>query len=144
MTTTVDSFDVAGSEHRRPAPHSVLTDLPEALMGTDRGPSPLELATASLGACIATTLVAHASSRLIRLKALKVQVSGAVDLRGILKLADVRPGFEGLQVEIQLEADLSEEELTRFAEETLPLSPMLDLFLRGAPVATRLQVQARH
>jgi uncharacterized OsmC-like protein len=143
VTTTIDAFNAGGSEHRRPAAHAVVTDLPEALMGTDRGPSPLELATSALGACIATTLVAHASSRRIRLKRLEVQVSGAVDLRGILNLAHVRPGFEGLQVEIRLEADLTEEELTSFAEETLPLSPVLDLFLRGAPVAARFRVEGK-
>jgi uncharacterized OsmC-like protein len=139
VITTVDAFAAGGSEHRRPAAHAVPTDLPEGLMGSDRGPSPLELATSALGACLATTLVAHASIRGIRLEAVEVQVSGAIDLRGTLDLAQVRPGFEGLQVTIQVESELSEDALTSFADEVVPLSPMLDLFLRGAPIATRIQ-----
>jgi uncharacterized OsmC-like protein len=141
VTTTIDAFDAGGSAHRRPVAHTVVTDLPEALLGTDRGPLPLELATSAVGACNATTLVAHASMRGVCLQALEVQVSGNVDLRGVLKLADVRPGYAGLHVEIRMEADRSEEELKSFVEETLPLSPVLDLFRRGAPIATQLRVK---
>jgi hypothetical protein len=42
-------------------------------------------------------------------------------------------------VTIQVESELSEDALTSFADEVVPLSPMLDLFLRGAPIATRIQ-----
>lgn len=141
VITTIGNVVAVGNEHRRPTAHVVVTDRPEALNGSGHGPSALELAMSALGACIATTLVAHASSRRIHLRSLEVRMSGAVDLRGVLRLADVRPGFDSLVASIGVEAELSESELRSFVEETLPLSPVLDLFQRGAPVRTELRVQ---
>lgn len=141
VVTTIDDFAGGGAEHRRPSAHELITDLPEALMGTDRGPSPLELAVSALGSCIATTLVAHASSREIRLDGLRVNVSGPVDLRGMLNLADVRPGYAGLELEVDVSADMPEADLDQFVHETLPRSPVLDLFLNGVPVTTRVEAR---
>jgi putative redox protein len=43
--------------------HAILTDEPERLGGTDRGPAPHELLAAMLASCIATTIAMYAQTR---------------------------------------------------------------------------------
>jgi putative redox protein len=43
--------------------HTIVTDEPERLGGTDHGPAPHELLAATLASCVATTLAMYAQSR---------------------------------------------------------------------------------
>ena len=136
IATTIDSFSAGGGEHRRPAPHELLSDLPEALGGTDQGPSPLEVALAALGSCVATTLVVHAAAKGVPLRAASVKLSGELDLRGFLNLAEVRTGYERLKLDITLDADLTDEEIASFVQSGLRFSPVLDLLRHGTEIET--------
>ena len=65
VTTVIDQFSAAGGAHHRAARHQLDTDLPDPLMGTDIGPSPLEVALSALGSCVATTVTVHAAAKSI-------------------------------------------------------------------------------
>jgi putative redox protein len=54
--------------------HTIVTDEPRALGGTDAGPAPHELLPAMLAACVSTTLALHAERRGFRLDDLRVDV----------------------------------------------------------------------
>jgi uncharacterized OsmC-like protein len=136
VATTIDAFTAVGGEHQRPAPHSLLTDLPEALAGTDQGPSPLEVALSALGSCVAATLVVHAAAKGITLRSANVALSGDLDLRGFLNLAEVRAGYQRLRMKIEVDADLPDDEIASFVESGLRFSPVLDLFRCGTEVET--------
>ncbi len=136
VATSIDAFAAAGGDHRRRNSHELRTDLPEALGGTDQGPSPLEVALSSLGSCVTTTLVVHAAAKGIALRSVNVTLSGDLDLQGFLNLADVRAGYQRLKLEIALDADLSAAEAARFVESGLRFSPVLDLFRHGTEVET--------
>lgn len=135
VTTTIDRFDAGGGNHQRPLPHLLATDLPEALLGTDQGPSPLEAVLAALSSCVTTTLVTHASAKGIKLNSLDVIATGDIDLQGFLNIADIPAGYQHLNLAIVLRADLPAEEIQSFVAFALRLSPVLDLLRRGAEVS---------
>jgi uncharacterized OsmC-like protein len=135
VTTVIDQFSAAGGTHQRAARHQLDTDLPTPLMGTDVGPSPLEVALSALGSCVATTVVVHAAAKGIELDNVEVTIAGELDLRGFLNLADVRTGYQRLDLKVTFQSGLAEEEVARFIESATRFSPVLDLFRRGTQVA---------
>ena len=134
IATTIDGFAAAGGEHRRPAAHELTTDLPEALAGTDAGPSPLELALSALGSCVTATLAVYAAAKGITLRSASVALAGDLDLRGFLNIAEVRAGYERLKLEIALDVDLPADDVASFVDSGLRSSPVLDLFRCGTEV----------
>lgn len=135
VNTSIESFAAGGTEQRRPAAHNVRTDLPHALMGTDEGPSPLEVALSALSACVTTTLVAHAALKGFEIRSLSVKASGDVDLRGILSIAEVRSGYRALRLHIDLDSDVPADQVASFIDDAVHLSPMFDLFRHGTEIA---------
>ncbi len=137
VSTSIQDFTAAGSEHSRPQAHVIPTDLPTALLGTDQGPAPLEVALAALTSCVTTTIVAHASAKGIELEAVRVNVNGDLDLRGFLNLSDeVRKGYQQLDLSVSIRSGLSKEELETFVHSALRFSPVLDLFQCGTEILT--------
>ena len=135
VTTTVDDFAVCGGELTRPHPHRIDTDVPTTMTGTDRGPTPTELSLGALGACIATTLVAHAAFKDIQLDSLQVKVEGDIDLRGFLGISDeVQVSCHMVRIDIQIEAALPEAQLREFVVSANRFAPVLDLYRRGTEV----------
>ena len=134
VRTTVDGFAAAGCNHTRPHAHALDTDIPTPLLGTDQGASPLELALAALGSCIATTLVAHASAKGITLRAVNAHTTGDIDLRGFLNIAKVRVGYGKLQVVITIDSDMDASETQAFVTSGLRFSPVFDLFTAGTAI----------
>jgi uncharacterized OsmC-like protein len=135
VTTVIDQFSAAGGAHHRAASHQIDTDLPKPLHGTDVGPSPLEVALSALGSCVATTIAVHAAAKGIELVNLEVTIAGGLDLRGFLNLADVRPGYQRIELNVMLRSGLAQEEVVRFVESAIRFSPVLDLFRGGTEVA---------
>ncbi len=82
--------------------HTITTDEPVSLGGTDRGPAPHELLPAALASCIATTVVTYARNRGWDAEALVVDVGYDTDSRP-----------RRFQVAVQLPDDLSPEQVRR-------------------------------
>jgi putative redox protein len=82
--------------------HTIITDEPAALGGTDEGPAPHELLAAALAACVATMIELYAGRRDWALGALMVEV-------------DFEPDASPRHVEtaIELAGDLTEEQADR-------------------------------
>jgi putative redox protein len=54
--------------------HTIITDEPSRLGGTDAGPAPHELMAAMLAACVSTMIVTYANARGLQLGGLRVEV----------------------------------------------------------------------
>ena len=122
--------------------HTIITDEPTALGGTDYGPAPHELLAASLAACVSTMIVTYANARDLDVSELSVDVEydqtatprkvrvvvhapahfTAEQLERLHRIAD------GCPVKRALEAGFS------FEETVLPQpSPELRLLVAGRP-----------
>lgn len=84
--------------------HTLATDLPVSLGGEDSAPSPHDYFDAALGACKALTLKLYAKQHDIPLSGVRVVVNHDD--------SEERKGKYGLNVELTLEGDLSDEQRT--------------------------------
>lgn len=118
--------------------HQVTVDEPATIGGTERGPSPVELALASLGSCQAITYRLWAAKLGIPLEEVTIVVEADYDARGLLGVdGHGRPGFTAVRVSASLKGSMPERhgELHAAVDEHCPV---LDLFSAGAPVTTML------
>ena len=121
--------------------HHLTVDQPVGLGGADAAPTPVEYALLALGSCVATTYRFWSEKLGMRLDHVRVDVSGGLDLRGMLGLDHaVRPGYSSVELHVTLggpEAAASYEMLARTVDAH---SPVLDLFTSGVPVARHLTI----
>jgi len=98
--------------------HTVVIDQPESMGGSDQGPSPLDFVFVALAGCLITVAKIVAMQRRIELRGMQVEISGEVNL-DVLRGKDTseRPGYKSIQVDIHVDADLSDEEKRQFIAE---------------------------
>jgi uncharacterized OsmC-like protein len=115
--------------------HGLVVDEPPTLGGTDAGPSPVELALASLGTCQAITYRVWAAQLGIALADVRVEAEGDIDLRRFFGLDDeVRPGFGAIRLRVELEGPESPARYQELAEAVDRHCPVLDLVRNPVPV----------
>ena len=139
-TYTAESRQAAGLRSEVQVRQFGLTvDEPEALGGSDQGPSPVELVLAALASCQEITYRIYADSLGIPLDSVSVKVSGDLDLRGFLAVDEaVRPGFQAIRAEVTLDSPASEAELKRLKATVDRFCPVLDILGKATPVSLGL------
>jgi putative redox protein len=85
-------------------PHTIVTDEPESVGGTDTAPTPTQLLAMSLASCTATTVEMYADRKGWELGELEVEVDYELEPRA---------GRARFDVSVRLPADLSEEQAER-------------------------------
>jgi uncharacterized OsmC-like protein len=120
--TTVYSVIMGGERIERR--HKVVADEPYELLGTDSAPNPQELLMAAVNACMMVGYVAQASVRGIRLTTCRIEMEGALDLRGFLGLDETVPnGYRKLDYVVTLEGDGTREQYAEIHEAVKATSP---------------------
>jgi len=115
--------------------HTALIDQPEALGGTNSGPSPLDYVFVALGGCLVTIAKIVAGQKKINLRSVDVEVSGDINLavlRGQEK--DTRAGFQNINAKVTVDADLTLEEKKAFIEEVDKRCPVSDNLMNTTSV----------
>ncbi len=119
----------------------LVVDEPPALGGTDRGPTPVELLLAALGACQEITLAILAERLGIEVEAIDIELHGELDLRGFLAIDPaVRPGFQRIEMTVHITSPEPEERIQRLLARAQQLCPILDMLQQPVPVETRLSL----
>lgn len=91
--------------------HTIVSDEPLELFGTDNGPNPQELLLSALNGCMLFIYLLKAASMGIEVRSLSMRSSGSLDLRGSLRLAELPPGFGHIDYDVVIDADASPEQL---------------------------------
>lgn len=121
--------------------HTVASDEPRSLGGTDSAQSPLELFLTSLATCQAITYRLWAAELGIALDRVGVEVVGDIDLRGFLGIGGVDlAGYEKVTVRVALSGP---EERARYEELAAAVDrhcPVLDAIARPIPVERALEI----
>ncbi len=122
--------------------HSIITDEPESLGGTDAGPNPVELILAALGTCQEITYRAYAAAMDIPLDHVSVKLEGQIDLRGFFGVDDeVRPGYRSIRGTVTLESDASEAQLQQLRAAVDAHCPVLDILSQPVPVELGITIR---
>ena len=97
--------------------HTIITDEPERLGGTDLGPAPHELLAAMLASCVSTTIYLYARNRRWELQDVRVEV-----------VYDPEPTPRQALVRVRLPDGLTDAQITRLQKvaETCPARRALE------------------
>lgn len=98
--------------------HSITIDEPESMGGEDKGPDPLSNMLASLAGCENVIANMVAKEMEFDLRGINFSIHGELDSRGLMGTADVRPYFQKVSIEAQVETDESDERIQELREKT--------------------------
>ena len=134
--STIKDFYGAGAEDTsRSEPFTFTNGEPPVLLGANEGANPVEFLLHALAGCVTTTTVLHAAARGIKLRKLSTTLIGDLDVQGLLALDDkVSPGYESIRIEMDIEADCSDEELDALIAFARDHSPVCTTVCRPVPV----------
>ena len=137
--STIQGFYGAGAEDAPRQEAFVLTNgEPPVLLGNNEGANPVEYLLHALAGCVTTTTVLHAAARGIRIKSLSTELTGNMDLQGLLALDDSVPvGYRAIQIDMHIEADCSDEELDDLLAFARDHSPVCNTVCRPVPVTVK-------
>lgn len=108
---------------------------PPVLLGNNEGANPVEFLLHALAGCVTTTTVLHATARGIEIRKISTRLVGDIDLQGLLALDDSVPaGYEQIRIEMDIEADCSDEELDDLLAFSKEHSPVCNTVCRPVPV----------
>jgi uncharacterized OsmC-like protein len=137
--TTIKDFYGIQKNHNHEAAFKLDADEPPLLLGTGKGPNPVEYLLTALAACVTTALVYHAAAKGIVLNSVESRLEGDIDLRGFLGISpDVRKGYQQIRMVFKIDADVPQEQLEELVQLGPIYSPVFDSITRGVPVTVEL------
>jgi len=142
---TVKVFSLGGARNdtSRKQPFRIVGDHPQELLGTDAGPSSVEVLLSALGHCLASGWATYGAHMGIPVEALRVEVEGDMDLQGMLALPEpgvVPPGFQELRATYYVKSGAPKEQLEQLAKMSEDLSPTRHS-LRAVKFSSRLVIE---
>lgn len=143
--STIKDFYGAGSEDTSRSEAFVFTNgEPPVLLGRNEGANPVEFLLHALAGCVTTTTVLHAAARGIKLRKLSTELTGNIDLQGLLALDDSVPaGYESIRIRMDIEADCSDDDLAKLIAFAQRHSPVCNTVCRPVPVTIERVVVQR-
>ncbi|MDP6403046.1 MAG: OsmC family protein [SAR202 cluster bacterium] len=142
---TVKTFSMGGARNdtSRKEPFRIVGDHPQELLGTDKGPSSVEVLISALGHCLASGWATYGAHMGIPIERLRVEVEGDIDLQGMLALPEpgaVPPGFQEIRATYYVKSPASGEQLEQLAKMSEDLSPSRHS-LRAVSFSSRLVIE---
>jgi uncharacterized OsmC-like protein len=133
---TIYGFYGVGAERTHERSFQFDADHPAVLVGKDNGPTPVEHLLHALAACLTAGLVNIAAARGVELTEVHSEVSGDIDLNGILGLdPSVRNGYEKIAVRFTVRGDAPAEKLREIVEQSRARSAVFDVITSSVPVS---------
>jgi uncharacterized OsmC-like protein len=133
---TIYGFYGVGEERTHERSFQFDADHPAVLVGKDNGPTPVEHLLHALAACLTAGLVNIAAARGVELTEVHSEVSGDIDLNGILGLdPSVRNGYEKIKVRFTVRGDAPAEKLREIVEQSRARSAVFDVITNSVPVS---------
>ena len=126
--SSVTSFFGLGEEQQHKSEFTFEADHPEVFASEDLGATPVEVVLCGLASCLMAGVAAVAQHRGIQLNAVKATLEAGMDIQGILGAdADVRNGFDGINVSFEVDGDASAEDLEALVAQSQKRSAVFDI-----------------
>ena len=120
-------------------------DHPKEFLGTDKGPSAVEVTLSALGHCIAGGWGVNGAALGVPLDSVRIEVEGDLDPQGMLGLPEpgkVKPGFQKIQVTHFVKSKAPKEILEKVKQMAEDLSPVKDS-LRAINYSSKLVIEKK-
>ncbi len=122
IQSTLDAQFLVSAEVRG---HQLRIDQPSGAGGQDAAPTPLEIFLFAVGGCIGTIARIMAMQRKIDIRSMQINVHGEYNPAGLLgKPTEDRVGFQRVEIEVQMDCDMSSEEQKAFIDEVCARCPV--------------------
>jgi len=126
--TSILGFHGLGEEQKHKTSFSFDADHPEIFASEDKGVTPVEYLLVGLASCLTAGVAAVAQNRGIQLRSVESNVTGSMDIRGILGIdSDVRNGYDDIKVTFKIDADASKKEIEAIVAQSQKRSAVYDL-----------------
>lgn len=134
--STIQGFYGAGAEDTsRKMPFTFTNGEPPVLLGRNEGANPVEFLLHALAGCVTTTTVLHAAARGIRIDSIATELTGDMDLQGLLDLDESVPaGYRQITMKMDIKADCSDAALDELLQFAHGHSPVCNTVCRPVPV----------
>jgi uncharacterized OsmC-like protein len=120
--------------------NTIQGDEPVAYGGNANGLSPQDLLLTAVGNCLAATFIGGLSTQGITVHSLKIAVSGRVNFRVAYAIERGSPGFEAIDVQVDIRTDSPREQVERLLTQLYPTAPIPDTILRPVPINLNLNL----
>lgn len=139
--TEIQGFYGAGREDdSRTRPFVLQGDEPPVLLGSDTAPNAVETVLHALASCLTVGFVYNAAARGIDVRAMELDLDGALDLRPFLGLdQEERPGFQRIDVRYRVDTDAPRDQVEDLCAYVQRTSPVLDVLTKPVPVSVTLE-----
>ena len=133
---SIHGYYGVGEEREHAHRYTADVDHPTVLVGTDKGPTPVEWLLHALAGCLTAGVANIAAARGVELTEVTSTIEGDIDLNGILGLNDqVRNGFQQIRVSFDIKGNASPERLREVVEQSRARSAVFDIVTNGVPVS---------
>lgn len=122
---------------------TIIGDEPARYGGEDLGITPQDLLLTAVGHCLAATYIGGLSAARINVESLQVHVSGQVNFRAAFAVESGNPGFEDIQIIVEIQTDAPQEKVTALLEKLKHTAPIPDTIMRPVPVNIEIRHQSK-
>jgi uncharacterized OsmC-like protein len=134
--TSVKGYHGLGQEQSHRTEFTFDMDHPEVFASEDNGATPVEMVLTGLAGCLTAGVAAVAQHRKIQLRSVKATLEGGMDIQGILGMdADVRNGFDSINVTFDIDADATREEIEALVAQSQKRSAVFDILTNPTNVS---------
>lgn len=116
--------------------HKLYADQPKEFGADDTAPTPPETLAFALGSCVVSTGRLLAMQKDLKISNLSAVVEGDLDFARALGISKTsRAGFRRLTINVDVDADMTNEEKAKFLREVFARCPMCDNLANVTPVS---------
>lgn len=134
-----EGFFGLGEDQKHRTEFTFDTDHPEVFASEDNGATPVEMVLVGLAGCLTAGIATVAQNREIQLNSVKATIEGSMDLAGILGIdRDVRNGFDDVQVNFEIDADGSREDIEALVAQSQKRSAVYDIITNPTNVTVNV------
>jgi uncharacterized OsmC-like protein len=135
---STSDYAVGPEAGKRSKPHTVSTDEPNEVLGSDTGISPAETLITSLAACLTVGYAANAAAMGIDLDELSFEITGNGSLEGFMNIGDKRPGLNDLNIKAIVKSSAPAEKLQELHDYVNDHSPIWDTICNPVQVRSSM------
>lgn len=122
---------------------TIIGDEPPHYGGEGLGVAPQDLLLTAVGHCLAATYIGGLSAARINVESLRLHVSGRVNFGAAFAVSPGNPGFEDINVVVEVQTDAPQEKVTALLEKLKKTAPIPDTVMRPVPVNIEIRHQSQ-